>query len=194
MNTSHDESAQTQFNFAPELKEEWRAIAGYEKFYEVSNFGNTKSLARIDLMKNGGRHRRSEKIIAKEITIHGYYRVMLWRENKSCHLSVARLVAEAFIANPENKATVNHRDGNKENNRVDNLEWNTSSENAIHRHRVLGKCIGEKHPNSKLKREDIPVIRALREQGLSNREIGERYGVTFNAIWCVVNGHTWRGV
>lgn len=96
-------------------KEIWKDIKGYEGLYQVSNFGRVKSL-----VNNKGQYR--EKIL-NPIIGNGYYRVRLFKNKQNKLYSVHRLVAEAFIPNPDNLPQVNHRDENKLNNSVDNLEW-----------------------------------------------------------------------
>lgn len=124
------------------MKEIWKDIKGYEGLYQVSNIGRVRS---------------SNGIIKPRIS-GCYPRIKLYNKGACEHVFVHRLVAEAFIPNPENKSQVNHKDGNKLNNIVSNLEWVTPSENAIHAHRVLGHktcnpCLGKfgkEHWNSKL--------------------------------------------
>lgn len=116
----------------------WKTIKGYEGLYEVSNTGKVRSVDRIVNDKNG----RPMKLKGKELLFtiskidnRGHKpraRVQLWRNNKSRLLQVHRLVASAFLENPENKETVNHIDGNALNNNVQNLEWSTYSENQKH--------------------------------------------------------------
>ena len=104
-------------------QEEWQAVKGYEGLYEVSNQGRVKSLPR---------NTTKGKILVAEKNHRGYYRVGLTKNNKQKHFSIHRLVAEVFIPNPQNKPQVNHIDGNKQNNSVENLEWVTHSENMKH--------------------------------------------------------------
>ena len=96
--------------------------------YEVSNTGLVRN-------KNTG------KILKGRLSKSGYLQVSIKIDetNKFANRYIHRLVALYFIANPENKREVNHKDGDKENNNIDNLEWVTSSENQIHKHEVLGK-------------------------------------------------------
>lgn len=102
-------------------KEIWKDIPNYEGMYQISNLGNVKSI-----YKNG-----NTKILTGGIK-KGYRQVILVKNKKRKYASVHRLVAETFIPNPNNLPQVNHKDGNKSNNNVDNLEWCTQSENQIH--------------------------------------------------------------
>lgn len=97
-------------------EEVWKDIKGYEGLYMISNYGNVFSIKRNLLIKLG---------ITK-----GYHAVMLSKDNKKSRRSVHRLVAIAFIENPENKREVNHSDENKLNNYIGNLQWVTPKENA----------------------------------------------------------------
>ena len=83
------------------------------------------------------RNKESKKILKTFINDKGYEIVSLWLNGKDKKFRVHRLVADAFISNPENKAQINHIDGNKLNNRADNLEWSTHSENIMHRYYSL---------------------------------------------------------
>lgn len=101
-------------------KEEWKDIKGYEGLYQISSFGNARSLRfnRIKVLKPG----HSQNYFTYEFSVNHISEV------KTAH----RLVAEAFIPNPNNYSCINHIDGNKQNNHVENLEWCTASENVKH--------------------------------------------------------------
>lgn len=116
--------------FAP-LIEVWKDIDGYEGIYQVSSFGNIKSVERLRTGKHGSLAPVKEKLLKKKITKSGYLAVHL-RTNKNSYPTVHRLVANAFITNPDNKPTVNHKDGDKLNNNVSNLEWSTHAEQMQH--------------------------------------------------------------
>ena len=103
--------------------EKWRDIPGYEGFYQVSDLGNIRSI-RFNKIRN-----------MKSWDSHGYRAVELCMNNNRYTVGIHRLVALTFIPNPENKPEVNHKDRNKSNNNVENLEWVTQSENVAHAYR-----------------------------------------------------------
>lgn len=108
--------------------EEWRAIEGYEGKYEVSNTGKVRNLN----YRNQGRTREFKK----SLNDWGYEFVHIYSNGHTKKHMVNVLVARAFIPNPENKPQVNHKDGNKRNNCVSNLEWATQSENMLHAYKT----------------------------------------------------------
>lgn len=101
--------------------EEWKDIEGYEGLYQVSNEGRVKSL--------NFNHTKQEKILKCTKTKDGYLRVGLYQDWKQVRKYIHRLVAEAFIENPNNYKEVNHKDEDKTNNHVENLEWCTPNYN-----------------------------------------------------------------
>lgn len=114
-----------------EITEIWTDIKGYEGLYQISNKGNIKSFI-------------SSKILSP-LFANGYLQVRLYKNSKSIRQKIHRLVAAAFIPNPANKPQVNHKNGIKTDNRVENLEWVTASENTRHAHKN-GLCpITDKH-------------------------------------------------
>lgn len=103
------------------LGEEWKDIKGYEGLYQVSNLGRVRSLSRY--VKHRTIYILKGKLLKQRTRGKGYLAVTLCKNSKLKHYYVHRLVAEAFIPNPNNLPQVNHKDENKSNNCVDNLEW-----------------------------------------------------------------------
>ena len=170
------------------MTEVWKDIQGYEGLYKISNFGNIKS-------KSG--------IFKKQfISFKGYLRIKLSNNGEYKSYTVSRLVATAFIPNPENKPEVNHIDGNKLNNNISNLEWTTKSENAIHafknglRKTNFKPKRGVINNFSKLTEEDVKYIRKnyIKHNGKSSnsRELANLFNVTIVNINHIVNRKTWK--
>jgi len=118
------------------MKEEWKDIEGYEGLYQVSNLGNVKSLKRVIVKKNGVSLPIEEKILKPSIASHGYRVVVLANKGQLKQMLIHRLVAKAFVDNPNNYKEINHKDGNKLNNNISNLEWCTYTENLVHAYKT----------------------------------------------------------
>lgn len=111
----------------------WLAVKGYEGLYEVSDTGQVRSIPRKCLHKNGKVTLNVGKVLAQTSNKNTRYMICsVWRNNKAKHYYVHRLVAEAFISNPDNLAEVNHIDGDRQNNHLSNLEWVTRKGNVRH--------------------------------------------------------------
>ncbi len=123
------------------MGEIWKSIPGYEGYYEVSTEGRVRSVARIAVGR-WGTCRRQATILTPTPNGKGYLQVRFSIDGKKSKPLVHRLVAAAFVPNPCGLPQINHKDGNKANNCVANLEWCTASENALHRGRVLHKWVG----------------------------------------------------
>lgn len=134
--------------------EVWRDVKGFEGFYKISNFGNLKSIKRI--VRNTEGTRVVPETIMKFTVRSGYYNVVLRKYGKRFSRQLHRLVAEAFIPNPQGFPVVNHKDCDRKNNIVDNLEWCTQAHNvkwSAHKMRkpkehTLSSC-GEKYISSR---------------------------------------------
>lgn len=120
------------------MNEIWKDISGYEGLYQVSNLGRVKSLSRKTKagIKNNDWVIRKDKILKVRKETKGYLNVALYKNNIPKSKKIHRLVAEAFIDNVLNKPQINHIDGNKTNNRVENLEWCDNSENQLHAYKM----------------------------------------------------------
>lgn len=183
----------------------WKDVIGYEGVYMVSNQGRVKRLSLLIPSKNqfGSCIKPyPEKILSPKLTNNGYRSVGLRHIDEGIgikyreHLSVHRLVAFAFIYNPDpiNNTYINHKDGNKQNNNDWNLEWCTPTHNAQHAIAMGVVPKGSQHKRAKLNETQIPEIRKLLEQGFTHSEIGKKYNVNNSAIWGVKHGRTWKNV
>lgn len=172
-------------------EEIWKPIVGYEGTYEVSDHGRVRRA----LTAPYARATKAGRILAAKST-EQYARVTLRcmgsrAVDRRC---IHRLVAEAFLGPARKCAQVNHKDGNKQNNRASNLEWCTPQENVAHAWRV-GLCAplaGERHGQAKLREVDIPTVRAARDRGVPLKWIASVFGVTESAISAIHRRQSWR--
>jgi len=121
------------------MNEIWKDIKGYEGLYQVSNLGRVKSLDRMVKVYGKRKMKIDEKILKPAIKRDGYCTVTLLNQGKRKYSRIHRLVAQQFIKNDYNKPEVNHKNGIKTDNRLENLEWMTTQENQNHSIYVLGK-------------------------------------------------------
>lgn len=135
--------------------EEWKPIIGYEGLYEISNLGNVRSMERrVNVAHKGFKGTRLLKSkIMKPYNYFGYFGVALCKNKKYKQLLIHRLVAQAFIPNPDNLPCVNHIDENKQNNCVENLEWCTYAYNDNYGNR--NKKISESRKGMKFSEEHL---------------------------------------
>lgn len=143
----------------------WKSIVGYEGLYEVSNLGNVRSVDRYVNHPKGGLSLRKGKLLQPNKNHQGYYCVLLSKSCKTENRRVHRLVAEAFIPNPDNLPQINHKDEDKSNNIVTNLEWCTCSYNIMY-----GSAI-QRMINTKIKKgvyDKTHIGLSLKEQNRLN--------------------------
>ena len=161
--------------------EKWKQVEGFPG-YEISNFGRVKSSHYF----NG----TNERILRHRLS-RGYCTVILVGTEKKYCKQVHRLVGLAFIDNPEDKPTINHMDGVKTNNHVDNLEWATRKENHKHAAENGLMASGERNGNSKLTAQDVINIRGMDE---SQRKIADMFGVSHVLIGNIQRLETWKHI
>lgn len=163
-------------------REEWRWVPGYENLYMVSDLGNV-------MATEPRRGSQVFKPMRQSMTGSGYPKVVLRKRGKSTNAMVHRLVAAAFLPNPEHKDEVNHIDGNKKNNRLANLEWVTRSENALHASRVLGKHGGGVEHSVKITPD---IAREIFTADGSFASIGRKYGISDVMVSRIKHRKAWR--
>lgn len=177
------------------MQEIWKDIVGYEGLYQISSFGRVKSIGRD---KSVGAERgfyNIGDIYLKYSERRGYNGVSLCKNGKVKPFSVHRLVAKHFLENKDNKTTVNHINGNKKDNRLENLEWATPSEQQQHAFSIglRNNSIGENSNFSKLKEEDIIEIRRLYKTGFYRMgEIAKKFNIAKNTVNSIVHNYTWK--
>lgn len=173
-------------------KEIWKDIEGYEGRYQVSNFGRVRSFA-----NHNGSIIQIPKILKENLSTEGYSRIRFYKNGVGKDYFIHRLVAKVFISNPENKPCVNHINGIKTDNRVENLEFCTYSENTLHayRNRLEISKKGENVYNAKLTNEQAKQIRKeyipySKEYGVN--ALSRKYKLTYKSMWNIIHNKTYK--
>lgn len=127
----------------------WKDITDFENAYELSDAGIVRSKDRICIDSLGRKRFRKGQVLSPDIAPNGYYRITLAKNGVKMQKYLHRLLAEYFIPNPQNLPQVNHKDGNKLNCSLDNLEWVSVKDNVIHAYRngLIIHTRGANHPN-----------------------------------------------
>ncbi len=162
------------------MKKEWADIKGFEGMYKISNLGEIISLARVIKAKDGVQYPIKKKIKKLKVNTDGYIMVYLYKENKASYLYVHRLIGEYFIPNPLNLPCINHKNGDKSDNRICNLEWCTYSHNNYHAYKILNKkCWKSKavliyNRKGELLKEVDTVVKAAKFSKISRYAISDK--------------------
>lgn len=177
-------------------KEIWKHVIGYEGIYMISSFGNVKSLDRkvINSVYNKGYAILHGKEMYKNKDKDGYLTVGFFKDKKAKTFKIHRLVALHFIPQINGKNIVNHKNGNKSDNHVENLEWCTNSENQIHSFKTLGNISSKR----KLNENEIQDIKLNCKKGVNQFNKGnvdfyvKKYGVTNSTICNIINNKYYK--
>lgn len=167
------------------MEEVWKDVKGYEGIYQVSNFGRVKGLPRYDSRGNA----RVERILKSIPTKDGYLRVHLSNGGIKRKRPIHRLVAEAFIQNPENNPQVNHIDEDKTNNTVDNLEWVTPKENINHATSLYRRAIKQRKTQHGKSIIAIDIANGEHNEYISINECGRKLQINPAGIHQVLIGN-----
>lgn len=165
--------------------EKWIPASGFEGIYEVSLSGKVKRV----LPSMGA---AVGKVLKQHTNEAGYKAVTLRKNGKYQTKYVHRLLLESF--SKESHETVNHKNGVKSDNRLENLEWCSNKDNLIHACRVLGKRRGTNHWASKLNEKSVAAIRKMVSRGATHQMAADKYGVSRISVTYIVSRKTWKHV
>lgn len=182
------------------MEEIWKDVENYEGYYQVSNSGRVRSLSRmLDYRKSihgDWFHQRIHRgqLLRPVTRKDGYMRLFLRKKRKMKSKYVHRLVAEAFIPNPENKPQINHKNGIKADCKVGNLEWATSFENNLHALKtgLRMSTKGEAHPRAIINNFQARVIKKTNSKELGTNYLASIFGISPSTISCIRYGHSWK--
>ena len=175
------------------MQEIWKPVKGYEGFYEVSNQGRIRSLDRICNSKLGSKRVVKGKVIAGSIGSNHYKRNNLRDSNGvSKTITVHRMVLTAFVGDPPSiRHQACHNDGNKFNNCVDNLRWDTCQANNKDKTKHGTQIIGERNHNAKLSENEVREIRLSKDR---TDELSKRFNSCETNIRNIKRGDTWKHI
>lgn len=177
------------------VQEEWRPIPGFEGFYEASSLGRIRSLDRVS-RSNGQLRKFNGRVLSQGVSPQKYPVVVLSVNGKSTSSRVHNLIASAFYCDKRPDYVVNHIDGDKSNNRPDNLEWVTHSQNTTFaameaRRTRKRRSLGPRTRTGPLTADDVLDIRRL-AKSYRLSEIARHFGLHRNTVTRIVHGRTWR--
>jgi hypothetical protein len=174
--------------------EVWKDVQGFEDKYQISNTGKVKSKPRILIRSNGHSQTVKGRVLKTFINPNGYEFAVFQVGINTKNFAVHRLVAIHFLDNPEKKYAVNHKNGIKTDNDINNLEWVTKSENEIHARKIGLKCTkGEKASKAILTEKEVKMIRCICAY-YSEYKIAKMYGVSRSCIASIIRRRSWKHV
>ncbi len=175
-------------------KEIWKFIDGYTGWYEASTFGRIKSLDRVVKHRWSGLTKRKGRILTPHTDKRGRLRVTLYKDGKGSERYVHHLVLEAFAGPRPEGTECCHNDGNPSNNRLDNLRWDSHTNNMFDKQKHGTYLQGAKSPQAKLTEKQVREIIGRLKNGETQKSIGEIYGIDPCTIWHIVHNKTWKHI
>jgi hypothetical protein len=173
----------------------WKDIEKFNGEYQVSNIGRIRSKEAIIIRSNGRLHTRVSKVLKPSLD-KGYLKGSVCVDKKMIPYKIHRLVAECFLENPKKYNEVNHINGIKHDNRVENLEWCTRSQNIIHalKNGLLPVTRGSQRTQAKMNEETVLNIYELRKKGCQRKDILKELGITVHMYKGVISNKSWKHV
>lgn len=176
-----------------------------DRFKLIKNFEKYSACLDGHIYSNDYNHTGKRKVLKECIDKDGYPYIRFVIKGKCYKKMVHRLIAETFIENIDNKPQVNHINGNKTDNRVENLEWVTAKENINHAYKVLGKkptekmiqdftkrSVGINNPKAKIDYRTARIIRKDREKGIMLKIIARKFDISISQVSAICNNKVWK--
>ena len=185
----------TNYTQSPSDPQElWRDIPEYNNLYQASNLGQIRSVDRIVKVTGQNPRRLKSRTLSQAIFGAGYYLVNLSKNNIPKTRLVHRLIMSAFHGPCPDGYEVNHKDGDKSNNRLDNLEYMTPTENAQHGYQIGLTPKGSQRSDAKLNEQAVSEIKRDLANGIKVSDLAKRHKVSWSAINKIRKGKSWRHV
>lgn len=175
------------------LEEQWLSVPGYEGLYNISNLGKVLSM---DRTRNCGLKLKGREVPISLVKNSYASFAVADLDGNPKSLKIHKVLAQLFIPNPENKKCINHKNGNKHDYSLSNLEWATYSENSQHAidTGLAVRYKGEKHSRAKLTEDQVYEILDMHKSGMCYSEIASKYNLHKTNIGKIVNGKSWTNI